>query len=46
MTFFYDGVVAATEELVTPITKTSMVKVGFSSNGTSISIKNVYILER
>ncbi|HWE02529.1 MAG TPA: hypothetical protein VG326_08965 [Tepidisphaeraceae bacterium] len=46
MIFFYNGVIAATEELVTPITKTSMVKVGFSSNSTGISVRNVYISER
>jgi hypothetical protein len=46
LTYYYNGVVAGSSELVKPTTKASTVKVGFSSHETEISVKDIYLLKR
>jgi hypothetical protein len=42
ITYFYNGETVASSDLVKPATKSSTVKVGFSSNQTEVSVKDFY----
>jgi len=46
MTFYYNGDAAASCDLITPMTKSSMVRFGFSSHVTQVSVKDVYYVEK
>jgi hypothetical protein len=45
-TFFYNGVEAGSCDLAAPATPESKVKIGFSSYGTQVSIKDLYLVEK
>ncbi|MDB5290965.1 MAG: hypothetical protein JWL69_2206 [Phycisphaerales bacterium] len=46
MTFYCNGDVAGSCDLVTPMTKSSLVKVGFSSHQTEVSVKDLYFFKK
>ena len=46
LTYSYDGAVAGTCDLLKPTTSDTKVRIGFTSHGTQISIKDVYLVEK
>jgi hypothetical protein len=46
VTFTYNGTLVGSCDVKTPMTPASKVRVGFSSHGTQISVKDVYLVEK
>jgi hypothetical protein len=46
VTYFLNGALVGSCDVQTPMTKSSKIRIGFSSHGTPISVKDVYLVEK